>query len=463
MTARAPSVLCVDDDPKWIRLVSLFLEGRGYRVLTALSGEEAFRLATEQRPDLIVADIAMPGMDGYELCSLLRRNEQTRAIPFVFLSGKDQGADRLKARKIGADDYLAKPCSLESLLQSVETLMDQIEQVRTIPLDRIGMTGRIEDVDLLDLLQALELGQKTGALLLSHGERTATVYFREGVIVEAEIRSPKRQEPLFILLGWKTGRFLFLPDAAPERMPITASAANLLVQDLLALERHERDAADTPTEERPVPTGDPEAALTRHIFARLEDAARPSPHPSTASAPPGTVRIAVVGVARSGKSALIEGVVKDLSPAHWAAVGTEEPTATYRMDFGRVRVSPRAVLHLLAIRAERRFFPLWQQCLPGSLAAVVLLDPRDAGARDHIVSFLKAAGRVAPGLPLHLLLPADAHIEAVAVQTGIPASCVSAGSIADRAFRLNLLDRLLRQQTGYDASAAHRNPSAGPQ
>src|SRR5574341_722932 len=236
----ASKILVVDDEPRWLRVVSLYLESQHYQVATALNGEEALRKIAESVPDVVIADISMPGMDGYELCSRLRSNAQTRTIPFIFFTARDQDQDRIKASKIGSDDYLTKPCPLQRITQSVEAVMDRIEQARAIPLERIGLSGRLEEVDLLDLVQTLELNQRTGALLLSHGERTGTLYFRDGGIVQADIRSPKREEPLFVLLGWKTGRFMFLPEALPEHLPITASVANLLFQDLHTLEEHER-------------------------------------------------------------------------------------------------------------------------------------------------------------------------------------------------------------------------------
>jgi len=207
----APKILVVDDDPQWLRVVSLYLKKFSYQIATALDGEEAIRKVAEEQPDVVIADINMPGLDGFELCRQLRRDPATRTIPFIFLTGRDQDHDRIRARKIGSDDYLTKPCPLERLTRSVDTLIDRVQQARNLPMDRIEMSGRIEEVDLLDLMQTLELYQKTGALVLSHGERTATLYFKEGVIVDADIQSPKREEPLFILLGWKTGRFLFLP------------------------------------------------------------------------------------------------------------------------------------------------------------------------------------------------------------------------------------------------------------
>lgn len=437
----APTILVVDDDPKLVRIVSLYLGSRGYRVETMLDGDAAYRQATECLPDLIVADIGMPGMDGYELCRRLRRNSATRTIPFIFLTGRHQDTDKMKARKVGSDDFITKPCPLERLLQSIETLMDRVEQAKKIPLDRIGLAGRIEEIDLLDMIQTLELDQKTGALVLSHSERTATLYFRDGVIVDADIRSPGREEPLFMLLGWKTGRFLFLPDAVPERMPITASLANLLFQDLQALERHEQETVPpAPADEETVPS---ESDLAARVLTHLENLAQQPSFLRVPAPDPRAVRVLVVGVARSGKSELIQNLVKDLSRFRWAAIGTEEPGVQYRTDVGRVRISRQVVLHLIAIRAEKRFRPVWEHCLPESHAAIVLLDPGSRDALDHIRVFLQAKAQLAPDFPIHVLASSQPRIEDL---SGLRDSDLSIGSPHEQALRLSILDRLLQQR-----------------
>jgi len=451
----APKILVVDDEPKWLRIVSLYLSNRDCHVVTALNGEEAIKKVTEERPDLIIADIGMPGMDGYELCSRLRRDASTRTIPFIFLTARDQDQDKIKARKVGADDYLTKPCPLERLAQSVETVMDRIEQARKIPLDRIGLSGRIEEVDLLDMIQTLELDQKTGALVLSHGERTGTLYFRNGVIVEADLRSPKREEPLFRLLGWKTGRFLFIPDAAPERMPITASMANLLFQDLRAMEEHEQEALRSAPQEEPIAHEAAEAGQVGLVLSRLEEVAQKFRSRHLPTADPQVLRILVVGIARSGKSELIQQLVKDLSGSRWAAVGIEEPRAKYRIDVGRVRISRDTVLHLVSVRAEKRFWPVWEQCLPGALAAIMLVASATEETLRHLQAFLKAKGTLAPALPVQVLLSADGPVNrepksgadptTIGKMLGVPASDVSSGNIQDQTLRLTLLDRLLQQ------------------
>lgn len=437
----APTILVVDDDPKWLRVVSLYLHAREYQVETALSGEEAIRKVSEAPPDVVIADIGMPGMDGYDLCRLIRQDPKTRTLPFIFLTARDHDADKVKARKIGSDDYLIKPCPLERLTQSVETVLDRLELTRQIPLDRIGLSGRLEDVNLLDMIQMLELDQNTGALVLSHGERTGTLYFKDGVIVQADIRSPKREEPLFILLGWKTGRFLFLPNVAPEHMPITASMANLLFQDLRALEEHEQATLRGGTAGQPSSCEEPVPSPLGQVQIRLEDVAgRLRARQPTAL--PQIVRILVVGVAHSGKSELIEHLLKDLSQSRWVAVGVEEAWERYKTEVGRVRVSRETVLHLIAVRAEKRFWPLWEQCLPGSLGVLLLVDPASRMALGHARAFLKARDTLAPGLPVQALLPA--HAPPVELP-GLQAADLSVGLLDDPVLRQQALDRLLQQ------------------
>ncbi len=438
----AHKVLVVDDEPKWLRIVDLYLRGQGYEVTTTLSGQEAIQKVRQDRPDVVVADISMPGMDGYELCRVLRSDAGTRTIPFIFLTGRDDDTDRLKARKIGSDDYLTKPCPLERLTQSVDTLMDRINQAKKIPLGQVGLSGKIEEVDLLDLIQTLELDQKTGALVLSHGERTGTLYFRDGVIVDADIRSPKREEPLFVLLGWKTGNYLFLPDALPDRMPITASLANLLLQDFRTMEAHEQKAQGVPQQESSALPHESVKGPEGHVLWCLDELARRAQGGLTPGSGPHLLRILVVGVARSGKSELIQRLVSDLSGSRWTATGVEEPQARYRTDFGRVMISRDTVLHLIAVRAEKRYWPVWEQLLPGALGAIVLVNSGADASKNHVRAFLKARHTLTPNLPLQVLVSQEASPED---WPELEASDRITGSLQDHSVRLTLLDRLLQQ------------------
>lgn len=450
-----PKILVADDEPNWLRVLSLYLRGRHCDVTTALDGHEAIHKIEQDKPDLIIADITMPGMDGYELCRHLRRDAATRTIPFIFLTARDHETERMKARRIGADEYLTKPCSLDRVVQSVHTAMERIEQAKKLSIERIGWSGRIDDIDILDLIQALELEQRTGALVLSHGERTGTIYIKDGVIVEADIRSPAREEPLFRLLGWKTGRFAFIADAVPEQMPITASMAHLLFEDLRLLEEHERHLAQTsseaPSDTVPIPTTEPVAEPLR----LLESVGKRYALTRIQTAPPLILRILVMGDAGAATGELIHGLVMDLSGSKWAALERQDSPDTSQHEIGRVRLSSQLALHLVAVRGEQRFWPVWEEYLPESIGAIFVLAGQSEKERAALRSYLIARDIIAPSMPVVISLPAtdpsdagadqDAADSLLADMSGERAPEIVPGSLTQQPVRLKLLSRLLQR------------------
>jgi adenylate cyclase len=104
-----PLVLVAEDDEDILELVVFDLEDEGYEVVTARNGEEAVTLALERAPDLVLLDVAMPGLDGYEVTRRLRAEEATRAIPVVLLTARAQVRDVIEGFEAGANDYVTKP------------------------------------------------------------------------------------------------------------------------------------------------------------------------------------------------------------------------------------------------------------------------------------------------------------------------------------------------------------------
>ena len=115
-----PTILVVEDEQAILEIITLFLEDEGYQVLQALNSKAALSLLEEARPDLIISDIRMPGMDGFALCEEVRANPDFSQLPFIFLTGKDERADVRRGMGLGADDYLTKPFEPEELLSAVQ-------------------------------------------------------------------------------------------------------------------------------------------------------------------------------------------------------------------------------------------------------------------------------------------------------------------------------------------------------
>jgi DNA-binding response OmpR family regulator len=115
------TILVVDDEAKNVRLMEAILVPRGYTVVTAYNGEEALQQVQWQRPDLILLDVMMPGMNGFEVCKSLKDNTDTCLIPVVIMTALGQTADRIQGIEAGADDFLTKPINRDELLARIRT------------------------------------------------------------------------------------------------------------------------------------------------------------------------------------------------------------------------------------------------------------------------------------------------------------------------------------------------------
>jgi CheY-like chemotaxis protein len=116
----AKKILIVDDDANILELFRDVLEDKGYQVTTYTRGWEALQSVSRDAPDLIILDIMMPRVNGYEVCQILKENPKTKAIPVIFLTALSHQDALRKAAEGGADDYLVKPCPPEKLIKHVE-------------------------------------------------------------------------------------------------------------------------------------------------------------------------------------------------------------------------------------------------------------------------------------------------------------------------------------------------------
>jgi CheY-like chemotaxis protein len=119
------NIMVVDDNPDIITIVKTILEGKGYQVLSASSGQELLNLLTERKPDLIILDIMMPEMDGLEVLGRLKAVTETASIPVILLTAKVQYEDVLGGYKLGADYYITKPFTSTQLVNGINLLLGE--------------------------------------------------------------------------------------------------------------------------------------------------------------------------------------------------------------------------------------------------------------------------------------------------------------------------------------------------
>jgi two-component system response regulator MprA len=164
-------ILVVDDDPNILKVMQRGLGFEGYRVDVAASGEAALVAAREREPDLIILDLMLPGLDGFEVCRRLRGGLNT---PILMLTARDQMRDKLAGFEVGADDYLAKPFVFDELLARVRAL-----------LRRAAPEGP-------EVLHFADLALDTGTREVLRGERKLALTAREYELLEFFLRHPRQ-------------------------------------------------------------------------------------------------------------------------------------------------------------------------------------------------------------------------------------------------------------------------------
>lgn len=164
-------ILLVDDSPANLRLLMDLIEGHNYDVRVANSGERALAAVRSSRPDLIMLDISMPEMDGYEVCRQLKADEATADIPIIFVSARDDGADKVQAFTVGGADYVTKPFQLVEILARIDHQLEISRLQRELARQNAELARAVEAM----AEQNAELARKNEELERSH--RTADAVF----------------------------------------------------------------------------------------------------------------------------------------------------------------------------------------------------------------------------------------------------------------------------------------------
>ncbi|MBE6053205.1 MAG: response regulator transcription factor [Clostridium sartagoforme] len=120
-------ILVVDDEDHIVELISYNLINAGYNVLTANNGVDAVRIAKEENPNLILLDLMIPGLDGYDVCKAIRSDVNTKDISIIMLTAKGEELDKILGLELGADDYITKPFSIRELLARIKAILRRIK------------------------------------------------------------------------------------------------------------------------------------------------------------------------------------------------------------------------------------------------------------------------------------------------------------------------------------------------
>ncbi len=225
--AGSKKIMLIEDNCLTLNQIGDFLRAQGYQVIPCQHCEEAVTLLNEVTPDLIILDIIMPDLDGYEFCGWIRAHPRLKMVPVVFLTARDRTEDKITGFKIGGDDYITKPFSMEELLARIEVILQRMDNFHELSMrdeltnafnrryfkerlheeiHRVKRTGRPFSVILLDIDYFKRINDQ-------HGH-----YVGDYVLIQfvSFLRNHLRRTDLVARLGGEEF-VLLLPDTSSEK------------------------------------------------------------------------------------------------------------------------------------------------------------------------------------------------------------------------------------------------------
>lgn len=243
-------LLIVDDDRLILKVIRDFFGPHGYEVEEAEDGAQALERLERSVPDVIIADILMPNLDGWELFEEVRRRPATARVPFVFLTTERDLPQRLRGFHMGADDYITKPFDVEELHARIERILERLHEIERRGHGDALLSGDVRHMPLSDLLQILSLNGKDGTVVLEQGTERGSIVLVAGSIVHAACGRVVGVKALYRMLGWNAATFKVKSAAGePIQRSVDQPTTSVLMDGLVSLDEWNRWHLMLPAEE----------------------------------------------------------------------------------------------------------------------------------------------------------------------------------------------------------------------
>ena len=236
------SLLLVDGDPNSLRVMEVSLRKAGFSVTTSGDGADALEKTRISPPDLILSEVRLTKLDGFNFCRALRDDPSLKTIPFIFLTAETAVDCKVRGLELGVDDYLTKPIYIKEVLTRIRILLERRDKESlgrrsdTREVTKSTFSGNLSDMGVVDLIQTIEMGRKTGCIVFPRQPHPGYIYFRQGKVIDAEVGPLRRETAVYRILVWNEGAFEI--DFGPSERPdlIALSSQGLLMEGMRRLD-----------------------------------------------------------------------------------------------------------------------------------------------------------------------------------------------------------------------------------
>lgn len=220
------------------------LTGLGFDPVAVSDGARAIELAIQEVPSFIIADTDLPVIDAERVFQILRNNPHTSNVPFIFVA--DSVSD-IKGFRTGVDIFLQRPINLDELSSRMRQTLSSRKSAGG---GDKGIEGRLSQMSLADILQILHLNKKEGELRVTSGEKSGSVYIKDGEIYNSSLDGIEKEKALFRLFTWDDGRFEFTPKQVTATKKIRSTTGNLLMEGMRQIDEFRKKEDQFPGKDR---------------------------------------------------------------------------------------------------------------------------------------------------------------------------------------------------------------------
>ncbi len=227
-------VLMVDDELDNRVMMRYFLESWGYEVELAANGEDALGKVAARRPALVLLDLEMPVMDGFETCHRLKDDPKTEHIPVIMFTGLESTADKVKGIRRGADDYVVKTVDPEEIQARIEMILRRTRRYEAPAPEKDAtdavLSGSLEEKSFPEAFQLAMAYGRSGTLVLTSGDMQGRVYLSDSAVVHAEAPALSGEDAFYELALWSKGNFSYIVGGVFPAQTMRKSGTLLLME-----------------------------------------------------------------------------------------------------------------------------------------------------------------------------------------------------------------------------------------